>query len=463
MSTRARNKTAPKIKVNVKLNNKGKNNKRPRRVRRIMTYGSNGPALKAIARAVSKAANVKRPVRVLTGNPTSWRRSGDSLFEKQDAFARLSKLQYIHSLVFPEVAANNHYLVKAPTMVPVPTTSWSFKEVFTMKPNEAGNAVIIWHPNFFADFYGLENAIHNYGTINGNGGVWPGFARSAFANITYANDNSITGVAVSENAQWHNVPFTPSLINFNKYRLVSALCRVSYTGKSINKSGVLLACATYDDIPRIVKFQNTAIEDWVHNSSILNHYTDFDYVNNGLWARKVNINANPDGIEVLFVPTDPLNQVFVENGCVAGLSNIKVNIGQGNQFADASYAYNSTNISYVFAANGVSSESAGVLRVETYYNFEVIVENKMQPYFATSQSQPYTSAEENILKSVHNKISSTFAIRPATAVSRAQARTTLKSLFEKAIPVFKTAAGYVNKGAKLYSLIKAITAAAKPI
>jgi hypothetical protein len=56
--------------------------------------------------------------------------------------------EYVYGLFHPDAVYRENLNIKAPSILPIPTTNFAFKETFTLTPNSYGNFLIVWSPNY---------------------------------------------------------------------------------------------------------------------------------------------------------------------------------------------------------------------------------------------------------------------------------------------------------------------------
>jgi hypothetical protein len=284
---------------------------------------------------------------------------------------------YIYGLYHPDIVFKESLDIKSPSYMPVPTTSFKFKETFTITPNSMGNFVLFWYPNFLGTSQRMTH-IHK-----------PSADLSDYEyNTVFANCLVNSGAPLDGNTSllngWYGIAFKPVQQDFDKYRLTSACIKVKYTGKVLDQSGVLAAAATYARIPRVLLSAPTtdAIPgSWeipLNDSRDLSQFCDFDNIRQGQWAETSSVVSDPDGITCTYVPTDPLSQVFVDNGTTIDYINHN-NTWDGTRFR-TSWSPTNANISYAICGYGITG-STSCITVEAYYNYEIIVRQEQYPYF----------------------------------------------------------------------------------
>jgi hypothetical protein len=286
---------------------------------------------------------------------------------------------YIYGLYHPDVVFKECLDIKSPSYMPVPTTSFKFKETFTIKPNTLGNFVLFWSPNFLGTSSELTR-IHRPSQD-----ISPADYMTQFP-LCLVNSNSNLDGNTSLLNGWYGINFKHVQQDFEKYRLTSACIKVKYTGKVIDQSGMLAACASYVKARRLTistPVTGEAVGSFevpISETRQLSAFCDFDTIRQGQWADTCSVVTDPDGITCTYVPTDPLNQVFVDNATTIDAIDHSTS-WDGTRFI-SSWSPTNANISYVICGYGINpGTSLSCITVEAYYNFEIIVRQEQYPYF----------------------------------------------------------------------------------
>jgi len=282
---------------------------------------------------------------------------------------------YIYGLYHPDVVFNEHLDIKSPSRLSIPTTSFHFKDTMTIAPNNSGNFCVIWNPNFLGTSSML---IERHAPENVTEANYKGY----FSNLYFNNDDALSGNG-SMTGSWNCQSFKHIRQDFGKYRLTSACIKVKYTGKVLDQSGCLSACASYFTFPRTCHISPRSDADianypFLYSDLNLGKFGDFDNIRQGQWSHTVNIVSEPDGITCVYLPTDPLSEVFVRNGETID-SESEETTWQSTSVQCKWLPKNAT-LSYAICGYGIDS-TASCITVETYYNFEIIVQDDQIPYF----------------------------------------------------------------------------------
>lgn len=333
---------------------------------------------------------------------------------------------YIYGLFHPDIAYRDKLDIKSPSYLPIPTTTFRFKETFTIKPNVAGNFVLHWNPNFLGSTSELKRLYADYVAYD-----------TYYSNISVNVDSGLTGYTDMATG-WEAVPFREVAQAFQKYRLTSACIKVIYTGKVIDESGMFAAAATYKNVSRTVcrnrsedlPITNYRLPDSV--ASQLASFGDFDNIRQGQWALTQSIIENPAGITCIYVPTDPLNQVFVNDSTLINYER------QMTSTADHYYytlSPTNANISYTICGYGLPDTTC--VTVESYYNFEIIVAQEQNPYFNPTLAKPSLLKNSTFLSTVGSLVSSMGLIKDSRKFDDKSILGKVRAILSRGVSKFK--------------------------
>jgi len=306
---------------------------------------------------------------------------------------------YVYGLFHPEAVYRENLIVKTPSPLPIPTTTFAFKETFNINPNAAGNFVLAWQPNYLGSVDGMRDMLS---------GAYEHYVTSC---VAYNNSETLLGN--SDNPNWAMHCFKEVQQSFAKYRLTSAGLKVQYTGNVFGQAGLLSACATYFDFPRTVFGSDQPLKNdyAAPNVPQLAKVCDFDIIRQGQWAHTINVVKNPEGLTCLYLPSDPLSNVFVANAETIDSRNQTEYWGDGYR---ATYWYpKNANLSYLICGTGLPNTSS--VTVEAYYNFEIIVHEEQMPYF---RSTPMSPALAKVIPVLQPKLNAAIANRPLLVESK---------------------------------------------
>lgn len=345
---------------------------------------------------------------------------------------------YIYGLYHPDVVFKECLDIKSPSYMPVPTTTFKFKETFTIAPNALGNFVIYWTPNFL----GTDSAMARVHAPNGDDHQYTMY----FSNVYVNSSDHLDGNSELLN-DWYGICFKHVRQDFEKYRLTSACIKVKYTGKVLDQSGMLAAAATYVRSSRTVlgvPAAGNAVSSYQLPLDVtrnLSQFCDFDNIRQGQWADTCSVVADPDGLTCVYVPTDPLNQVFVGNATTIDAINHRLS-WDGSRFI-AAWEPTNANISYAICGYGLATQSS-CITVETYYNFEIIVMQEQYPYFSPRVAHPTFLEHKDDIARITDAVTAKGLISHTKNHDSPSVWTKVKSAFGKAAKVATDVYPYIK-------------------
>lgn len=328
-----------------------------------------------------------------------------------DRAIRLSN--YIASVLEPELTVTDGLIAKQPSLFPIPSTSVSFRDNLTLSTDTFGDFAIAWNPNFFSNMAELSTHKFLY-----DGGTEP---CNTVCRIVQKRNNG-TLVAFPS--------YVPD-VALSKYRLVSAKIKVTYVGSILNKSGMMYACATYDQTPVFIGVDDSDGEEplsivdssgtdihWNTESNV-NSIPGHTYANltervisNGIWNKSLNITNSEQGISCHHVPTDPINEIFYPIGTYFG------NLGQNSQtvprvpsnvtFGNSLYSTQGAQLCYLICGHGLPADQE-CINIQVYYTFEVIPTTSTAP-FLRSLTDKSTAQEREFVRNIVREVSPQIAI-----------------------------------------------------
>jgi hypothetical protein len=341
---------------------------------------------------------------MLPQNSTWYHQRQPGLFRQVNYYHDNALAEYVYGLFHPDVVYRENLNIKAPSTLPIPTTNFAFKETFTLQPNIYGNFVLVWSPNYLGSMDKIPKVM-KHEQINGIA------ADGFFSNVYYDVSEGLDGnsAATTFTAQ----TFKHINQQFNKYRLTSACIKVKYTGKVLNQSGMMSACASFMEFPRtamsVANTQQMSSTYTVPNDfPQLRRLGDFDTIRQGQWTKTINIVDEPSGITCVYIPTDTLSQAFVDNADTLTAKNIKDFYPTEPANAVGTYWYaRNANITFDICGYGITTENqTNCITVECYYNYEIIVNEDQLSFFRPTTNHVDTKQAEDIQR-VTQKVAST--------------------------------------------------------
>lgn len=347
--------------------------------------------------------------RILNRNPFSqsnwYHTRNPGLYQQVNAYHDNALAEYVYGLFHPDAVYRENLNIKAPSILPIPTTNFAFKETFTIAPNSYGNFVLVWSPNYLGSMDRIP-VVMKHTQLNGKN------THGYFSNLYFDVSNEVDG----NSAATHFKAQTFKHINqqFNKYRLTSACLKVKYTGKVLNQSGMMSACASFMEFPRTAicvpdDTPMTAEYEVPNLYPQLQRIGDFDTIRQGQWAKTVSIVDEPSGITCVYIPTDTLSQAFVDNADTITSKDITdfYPIAPVGCIGTQWYS-RSANISFDVCGYGIVGDSTETpcITIETYYNYEIIVNEDQLPYFRPTVPKIETKQAEDVQR-ITQKVAST--------------------------------------------------------
>lgn len=330
---------------------------------------------------------------------------------KLNDYRNRTRSQYLYSMIHPDYAVTEGVQVKMYSDVPIPTSSIGIRMMYQIRTSAVGTFLLSWSPNFLATNQDIEARFDTFTAKS-----------SAYSNIIVSNDDNMNGGAASEDfTQYHLPSFIPSVM-LQKYRLVSAILKVKYNGSVLNQAGTMVSCATYDNLPvyNLVAGESPSAEvlllhpAYSPKSTVFSRYSDFSLIRNGLWNYSQNITADANGLECLYVPTDPTSNMFYDLASYYGSTLSKVEdikqstttIGQSEAIIGDSGA----QLSYVVAGYNLPKNET-CLQIEVYANFEVIADPSVAPLLRSSLNQYFDWNDNRRVKELFQELSQKGFIR----------------------------------------------------
>lgn len=312
-----------------------------------------------------------------------------------------SLAEYVYGITHPDVVYRNNLNIKCPSIIPIPTTNFAFKETFTLNTNDKGNFLIIWNPNYLGSSDGIQKVLGP--SIPSPLPDWFPNAYGVFSNLYWTNDNFLDGNSPAQDIRAQT--FKRVVQPFNKYRLTSACIKVMYTGPVLDQSGTMSACASFMEFPRTGMLMNSASDPPAtymipQQFTQLSRLGDFDTIRQGQWARTVNIVNDPKGITCVYIPTDSLSQAFVDNADTITAKDILPYALNAANMRGVTWKSRAANISFPICGAGIKKGSTDVITVECYYNYEIIVHEEQLPYFRPTVQQMNNKQIEQVTKDV---------------------------------------------------------------
>jgi len=314
------------------------------------------------------------------------------------------RAQYLLGLVHPDIAVREQIPVKLPSELPIPTASIGYHVQNQFSTSALGTFLLSWRPSFLLPLDQLTGA-----------------AGTGASQLTFNNAVGLTGGVSIAGNNFVATGYYPA-VTLQRYRLVSALLKISYNGSVFNQAGSMLACATFD--PLVCACGNLANPVTSYSDGLVDRFGVFSLIQNGLWNTDFNITEDARGLEFLYVPTDPDDYTFQRAGTFYGTSSVMPGTF-GPDFEGA-------HINYIVAGRNLPAGLSCVL-VDTYYNYEVIADPSSAPILRSSVDSSFSASDrmelQDTLSTQTKKSGLIHPIKNNTTTSS----TNWVDLFEKAV------------------------------
>jgi len=324
-------------------------------------------------------------------------------------------IQYIAAILDPELNYSLGLQVKQPSLLSTPSVSIPIKTLTTI-PSENFNSICIsWNPITFCTVKDLAKI--QVGTYKSSSSAQP---QDLYANricsVLYSVGQVEEGVTVppsSWGAIVHGIPDNLPDVGIAKARLVSSKIKISFRGSIMHQGGTIMGCATFQGAPGVIAGNVPVSDTTLYNSSgepitwsklfsISNPTLNPDQdrspfeekiVSNGIWAHNVNITADANGISAVFIPTDPMDEIFYTPGTYYGES-IRSDVLCTNMANTLALTSNKgAHLNYLFNIQGLPNTNNDPIIIETYTTWEVIPTNESASTLRNYNSQSLTNEE----------------------------------------------------------------------
>jgi len=309
--------------------------------------------------------------------PTQFRRFKQvgELIPALEQYHKYVRSQYLLGLVHPDIAVTRGINIKLPSDLPLPTASIGYHAQYNFTTSPNGTFLMSWRPCFLATAEDLTTSGCN-----------------ASGQLTYNNNAGLTGSASSAFNYFVATGVNPT-VSLQRYRMVSSLLKVSYNGSVLNQSGSMLACATFDPLPiALGSVPNPII---VYSDGLVDRFGTFPLIQNGLWNKTINITKDSEGLECLYVPTDPDDYMFQRNRSYYGTNYTS----SGTYAPDAEGAH----INYIIAGRNLPANLQSIM-VDVYYNYEVIADLSVAYILRTSTDLAYNADDKTAIMNTFSDV-----------------------------------------------------------
>jgi hypothetical protein len=314
-------------------------------------------------------------------------------------------INYVAAILDPEYNYNTGIMVKQPSLMNPPSVSIPIKTLTTIKSESLSSICISWNPTLFCTKNDVQKII--LGQRDGED-----VYANRIASVLYSLPEKIGAQEVvqadSWNAKVRAIPDNLPEIGVSKARLVSAKIKISFRGSVLNQGGTIMGAATFQGAPGLVL--NTDEENYVyrnHECGAVATWADLFKVtlgdqfsdkglcpfqekvlSNGIWAKNVNITKDANGITAIFIPTDPMDEIFYKPGTFYGEKVAQdENIINKRGATTALNSNKGARLNYLFNIQGLSAQNTNPITIETYQTWEVLPTNQSASSLRNSASE----------------------------------------------------------------------------
>lgn len=317
-------------------------------------------------------------------------------------------INYVAAILDPEFNYNTGIMVKQPSLLNPPSVSIPIKTLTTIKSETQSSICISWNPTMFCTKNDLTKI--KLGKKGDKEVV-----ANRISSVLYAlPENAGTEQAVpaeSWDAKVRSIPDNLPEIGVSKARLVSAKIKISFRGSVLNQGGTIMGAATFQGPPGLV--MNTDNTNYVYRNkpdtsgrivatwgdlfkeTLGDQFDDettspFDekILSNGIWAKNVNITKDANGISAVFIPTDPMDEIFYTPGTYYGEKvAYDCRILNDKGATTALTTNKGARLNYLFNIQGLSAANNNPITIETYNTWEVLPTNQSASSLRNSNNQ----------------------------------------------------------------------------
>jgi hypothetical protein len=330
-------------------------------------------------------------------------------------------VNYIAAILDPEYNYNTGIMVKQPSLMNPPSVSIPIKTLTTIPSEGYSSICIAWNPTMFCTTNILHRLQIGYDTTNNNEPIYANKICSVLYSLGELENGVLKVSPASWNATVRGIPDNLPEVGISKARLVSSKIKISFRGPILNQGGTIMAAATFQGPPGIIA--NTDDDGRIKTNGQQRDATWADLfkvslgdtfnekemspfeekiISNGIWAKNVNITKDANGITAIFIPTDPMDEIFCKPGTFYGEKVISETPVNGPRATSCLYSDKGARLNYLFNIQGIPGDNTNPITVETYTTWEVIPTNQSASTLRNTASQ-LGSNYYNIIKNAIGK------------------------------------------------------------
>jgi len=309
-------------------------------------------------------------------------------------------INYVAAILDPEYNYNTGVMVKQPSLLNPPSISVPIKTLTTIKSEGKSSICISWNPFLFCTKQDLGKIVLAEKSNDQNKRIYANQVSSVLYSLSETTGLDSILKADSWNSKVFAIPDNLPDIGVSKARLVSAKIKISFRGTIYNQGGTVMGAATFEGPPGLVLNTGDDGRVWMNGGAQAkwsdlfkvslgdqfseNSLCPFEekVISNGIWAKNVNITENANGISAVFIPTDPMDEVFYKPGTYYG-EQIAVDKNMQDDWTKATsllYSAKGARLNYLFNIQGLNTESNPIV-VETYTTWECLPTNQSASVF----------------------------------------------------------------------------------
>lgn len=318
---------------------------------------------------ITKLNKQLQPLVELNANPVTNRKMDRKSVLKYYKLKQNEQLHdYLTAVMYPDIAVKDQLNARIPSLVGSPSVVYRSHQNLQLSTGATGAFLLRMLPaTMLQQSDGdVKTTVFN-NTCNGSG--------------TVGVNNLIGGT---------NYLF-PSYAQ--RYRPVGVLVKVSYNGSVLNQSGKLFGCYTFETAITVGGPTSAATD-----GNLDRYSSNFSLIRNGLWNQEVNITKDADGIEMIYVPLDPISASY------AGAGD---NFYTKAPYPTAASSLTNTGLDivtpqFVIAGNNFPA-NANCISLDIYSVFEVIPD-PTGAFMASNDTHKISGADSELVADYINKI-----------------------------------------------------------
>jgi len=304
-------------------------------------------------------------------------------------------ITYVAAILDPEYCYNNGVMIKQPNLVTIPSVTIPIRTLATVPTNGSSSLCVSWNPSLFCTKSTIGNI--KVGKNSQGNDVFANKVYSTLYSIGDVVDNVVVTPASSWEAPVFGIPDNLVEAGVAKARLVSAKIKISFRGPILQQGGTVMGAATFLGPPGVIAHSNDTNAVFLNQTEIIgqNSRTQVNWsdlfklsqgqlynaemtpfeeknISNGIWSKNVNITKTANGISAVFVPMDPMDEIFYKTGTFYGEEvNQDVPLQNGDLGTIVTYSDKGARLAYLFNVQGIPIEN-NPITIETYTNWEVL-------------------------------------------------------------------------------------------